>query len=214
MQKMIATYFGSVKCIDDNVGKLIKSLKDQNLLDNTIILFSSDHGDLLGEHNQINKGAPYEGSAVVPFVVYNGKSIKPGTVIDQAANTTDWMKTFLSMAGVKNQPKVAGRDLTPLLDATNTKTWDDITFSRIHKKWLAAIDNRYKLIIDISKSKPWLIDTKNDPDELINHFGEASYKKIAVELATKMKGYIDLEKDPFSNDPKFMAKLENVLLYK
>jgi arylsulfatase A-like enzyme len=214
MQKMIATYFGSVKCIDDNFGKLIKSLIEQNLLDNTIILFSSDHGDLLGEHNQINKGAPFEGSALIPFVVYNGKSIKPGTVIDKAANTTDWMKTFLTMAGVKNQPKRAGRDLIPLLNAPNSKTWEDITFSRIHKKWLAAIDDRYKLAIDISKSKPWLIDTKNDPDELINHYGEASYKKIAIELATKMKGYIALEKDPFSNDPKFMAKLDKVLQYK
>jgi len=81
MQKMISTYFGSVKCIDDNIGKLIKSLRDQGILDNTIILFSSDHGDLLGEHNQINKGAPFEGSALIPFIIYNEKSISVGAVI-------------------------------------------------------------------------------------------------------------------------------------
>lgn len=214
MQKMISTYFGSVKCIDDNIGKLIKSLKDRGILDNTIIMFSSDHGDLLGEHNQINKGAPFEGSALIPFIVYHGKSIKPGTVVNKAVNTTDWMSTFLTMAGIKEQPKSAGRDLTPLFRTPDLKTWEDVTYSRIHKRWLAAIDNRYKLAIDVSKSAPWLIDTKEDPDEIINHYGEPFYQDVAVSLAKKMKSYINKQNDPFGRDKKFMKKLGDAIAYK
>ena len=214
MQKMISTYFGSVKCVDDNIGKLIASLKEQGVLENTIIMFSSDHGDLLGEHNQINKGAPFEGSALIPFVLYHGKSIKPGTVVNTAVNNTDWLKTFTSMAGIKNQPNGPGRDLSPLLKSSELKNWDGVTYSRIHKRWLAAIDDRYKLAIDVSKSKPWLIDTKSDPDELINQYGDASYKNVCVELAEKMKKYIKEQKDPFGEDAKFMKKLDKAIAYK
>lgn len=214
MQKMISTYFGSVKCIDDNIGKLIQSLKDKGVLENTIIMFSSDHGDLLGEHNQVNKGAPFEGSALIPFVLYHGKSIKPGTVVKQAVNNTDWMPTFLSMAGIKKQPVTAGRDLSSLLEDVNLKSWNGVTFSRIHKKWLAAVDDRYKLVIGTSKSKPWLIDTETDPDEIVNHYGELLYKDVTLELANKMKTYIAEQKDPFGNEAKFMEKLHNVLAYK
>ena len=177
-------------------------------------MFSSDHGDLLGEHNQINKGAPFEGSALIPFVLYHGKSIKPGTVVNTAVNNTDWLKTFTSMAGIKNQPNGPGRDLSPLLKSSELKNWDGVTYSRIHKRWLAAIDDRYKLAIDVSKSKPWLIDTKSDPDELINQYGDASYKNVCVELAEKMKKYIKEQKDPFGEDAKFMKKLDKAIAYK
>ncbi|NIJ44895.1 putative sulfatase [Wenyingzhuangia heitensis] len=215
MQDMIATYFGSVKCIDDNIGKLITSLKEKGILENTIIMFSSDHGDLLGEHNQVNKGAPFEGSALIPCIVYAKQTIKAGTVINTAVNNTDWMPTFLNMASVKNQPKFAGKDLSPLLKNPNLKSWDGVTFSRIHKSWVAVISDRYKLAIDVSsKSQPWLIDTKNDPDELINHYGEKQYKTIAVELAKKLKNYVITENDPFKDNAEFSKKLEQVLVYK
>lgn len=211
MQQMISTYFGSVKCIDDNMGKLVNSLKERGILENTIIMFSSDHGDLLGEHNQINKGAPFEGSALIPFILYSHKSIKPGTIIKKAVNNTDWMPTFLNMAGVKNSAKTAGRDLTPLLRKKNKKKWEDVTFSRIHNSWLGAFDNRYKLVIDSSKAEPWLIDTQKDPDEMKNHYGESTYKKKTLELAKKMQQYIIDQKDPFSENPNFMKKLNEIL---
>jgi arylsulfatase A-like enzyme len=214
MQKMISTYFGSVKCIDDNIGKLINSLRAQGVLENTIIMFSSDHGDLLGEHNQINKGAPFEGSALIPFVVYHGEFIEPGTVVTKAVNNTDWMPTFLNMAGVKSQPKTAGRDLTPLLKSPNLQEWDDVTYSRINGRWLAAINNRYKLILDISSSDPWLIDTEKDPDEIINQYHEAAYKDVAKAMGEKLKKYVVNQKDPLANNAKLMKKLEQVLAYK
>ena len=212
MQNMIQTYFGSVKCIDDNIGKLISSLKKKGILENTIIIFSSDHGDLLGEHNQVDKGAPYEASALIPFIMYYGNQIKPKTIVRRAVNTTDWMSTTLTLAGVKKQPKIAGRDLTPLLSKATSKNIEDITFSRIDKRWLTAITDRYKLAIDVSKSEPWLFDTEKDPDELINFYGKPGYEKITLKLAKKMQDYIQKEKDPFADKEVFMNKLKTVLL--
>ncbi len=68
--KGMAAYWGMVKCIDDNVGKIIKTLKEKGIFEKTIIVFTSDHGDMLGEHNKDNKGLPFEGSAKVPFIIY------------------------------------------------------------------------------------------------------------------------------------------------
>ena len=62
-------YYGMVKCIDDNVGRIIEALRKRELLDRTIIVFTSDHGDLCGEHGRLNKGVPYEGSARIPFLI-------------------------------------------------------------------------------------------------------------------------------------------------
>lgn len=214
MQNMISTYFGSVKCIDDNVGRLINSLKEDGILENTIIVFSSDHGDLLGEHNQINKGAPFEGAALIPFVIYHGKSIKPGTIVNSAVNNTDWMPTILNMVGVKNKPETAGKDLSPLMQNETETELGNVTFSRIHNSWLAAISDRYKLVIDISKSsEPWLIDTKIDPDEIINFYGKSEYKKVTIELAKQMNNYIIKQSDPFKENILFNQKLQKLLVY-
>ena len=59
-----------VKCIDDNLGKLVHFLKEEGLYENTLIIFTSDHGDLCGEHHRHNKSVPYEMSARVPFVMH------------------------------------------------------------------------------------------------------------------------------------------------
>ena len=71
---MLVQYYGMVKCIDDNVGRIISKLREEDMLQNTIVLFSSDHGDLMGEHHRLNKGVPFEGSAKIPFVVYHKNS--------------------------------------------------------------------------------------------------------------------------------------------
>lgn len=64
-----------VKHIDDSVGRILKFLEDNGLLDNTIVVFTSDHGDMFFEHKRRNKGVPYEASSRIPFVIrYPGKS--------------------------------------------------------------------------------------------------------------------------------------------
>lgn len=66
---LMATYFGMVKCIDDNVARLLLTLDDLKLTDSTVVVFTSDHGDLCFEHGRLNKGNPYEASAKIPMVI-------------------------------------------------------------------------------------------------------------------------------------------------
>ena len=89
-------YFGMVKCIDDNFGKLISVLKANHLLENTIIVFTWDHGDLRGEHHKHINGNPLEASAKLPFIVYYPKEIPSASVVTNAFNTVDLGHSILS----------------------------------------------------------------------------------------------------------------------
>ena len=95
----MSRYFGMVKCIDDNVGKILAALRAAGVAERTIVMFTSDHGDMCGEHGRVNKGIPLEGSARIPFLIsYPGK-IKPGTVIHEALNNVDFKPTILALMG-------------------------------------------------------------------------------------------------------------------
>lgn len=194
-QEVMQQYHGMVKCIDDNIGRLAEKLKAVGLLDNTIVVFSSDHGDLCGEHCRINKGVPLEGSARIPFIIYYPESVPNGTVVNAAANTTDWMDTFLSLMKIEKKNPTEGRDLTPLLTDQTPKDWDDITFVR-STAWVGAFTDRHKLIIEKSDKKPWLIDLETDPDELINQIDSPEYTETLNRLAKKLMNYGRERNDP------------------
>ena len=76
-------YYGMVKCIDDNVGRILDTLRENDLLENTIVVFTADHGDLCGEHGRLNKGVPYEGSAKDPLRDLLPREDPAGTVVDR-----------------------------------------------------------------------------------------------------------------------------------
>ncbi|WP_139957013.1 sulfatase-like hydrolase/transferase [Flavicella sediminum] len=208
MKEDVRQYLGMVKLIDDNVGRIIQKLKDEHILENTIIMFSSDHGDLLGEHARSNKGTIHEASAKIPMVMAHGRNhknplIPRKKVVNLAANNTDWMPTFLSMLEVKC-PKVAGRDITPLLQEELPANWNDVTFTRLGH--YAAITERYKLHV-LPKQKTWLFDIKEDPNEIVNYIDDPKYKAVVKKLAKEIYKYMDLSGDQNSKVKEELEKL-------
>ncbi|NIJ45118.1 putative sulfatase [Wenyingzhuangia heitensis] len=212
MKSDISQYFGMVKCIDDNIGKMIQKLKQNGQLENTIIIFSSDHGDLLGEYGRDNKGVPQEGSAKIPFIVYYPNAIKPGTVVNKAANNTDLMDTVLSLMNVKNYDAntTDGRDISPWLLGKKNKDLEDITFVR-YQWWASVITDRYKLIFDKSKTEPWLIDLEKDPQELINYIKDENYNEIVKKLAKELKAYGQKYNDDIVLDAKIKEQIDELI---
>lgn len=210
----IPQYYGMVKCIDDNIGRLIDKLRADGNLENTIIAFSSDHGDLMGEHGRLNKGTPHETSAKIPFIVFYPNGIQPKTVITKAANTTDWMDTFLKLMNVSyfDPASTEGRDLTPWLikkkDAD--EKLEDITFVRF-LYWAAAVTDRYKLILDKGGDKPWLIDLEIDPNENTNFIDSPDHKEVVQDLAKKLKAYGIKYNDDTVLDKRIQALLNDLL---
>ncbi len=204
-------YYGMVKCIDDNVGKILQALRNAGILDRTIVVFTSDHGDLRGEHGRHNKGVPYEASAKIPFVIYYPDKVKPGTVVDQALSCVDFLPTILGLMGVKTAGSEHGRDASQLLTTGRAPDgWVDVVFLRgtgEERGWLAAVTDRYKLVYSTA-DVPWLFDLEKDPDELVNAFNDPTYRETIRELSKQLREYGRKYTDPRAANADVQADLQ------
>ena len=193
-QQAMAQYFGMVKCIDDNVGRILNYLKENNLEENTIVIFTSDHGDLLYEHQKLNKGNPYEMSARVPFIIRYPKKIKAERTIQKAYTMVDFTPTILGLMDVDHSKySFHGIDASKDFKSEKKKIVDDRTvyITNANKRWVAAVNNSYKLVLS-PKGKPWLFDLEKDPDEFINFYNNPEYRKIAQKMEQEL--YVQMEK--------------------
>lgn len=186
-------YFGMVKQIDDKVGEILAFLDKNKLTENTIIIFTSDHGDMYFEHNRFNKGVPYEASARIPFVMRYPAKITKGKVINKAYTNVDFAPTILGLMGIKNNVAFDGENTSAdYLTKEKVVNGDRITyFAKSGGWWVSAVDGRYKLVLD-KKEVPYLFDLVKDPDELINFYKDPAYKEIAKRLQKEL--FIQMEK--------------------
>lgn len=216
-QQAMSRYFGMVKCIDDNIGKIIETLKNNGQLDNTIVVFTSDHGDLCGEHGRTNKGVPMEGSAKIPFVLYYPSAVKAKSLIHQALTTVDFMPTILGLIGVEKSGQEEGRDASDLFRQKSTD-WKDVAFIRgtgqkdqkSDVNWFGALTDRYKLIY-APEDEPWLIDLEKDPDELTNFYNDLEYQNTIKELAIELLNYGKTSGDPRIKIESIKKQMDEVM---
>jgi arylsulfatase A-like enzyme len=201
-QQAMAQYFGMVKCIDDNVGRILSYLKENNLEENTIVIFTSDHGDLLYEHQKLNKGNPYEMSARVPFIMRYPKKVKAQKTIQKAYTMADFTPTILGLMDVDHSEyKFHGIDASKDFESNKMKIVDDRTvyITNANKRWVAAVNNRYKLVLSPS-DKPWLFDLEKDPDELTNFYNHKDYKDIAKRMSSELYVQMDEYNEPLKKE--------------
>ena len=209
---LMPKYYGMVKCLDDNIGRILETLRKNKQIDNTIIVFTSDHGDLCGEHGRLNKGVPYEGSARIPFLMVCPGKIPAGTVVDEALSCVDFMPTLFALTGDKLPKGVQGRDASALFRGKADK-WDDVAFLRSTSNgqpWLAAITDRHKLVYS-SLGQPWLFDLKTDPDELQNAFDKPESKPIIRKLTKRLADYAKRNNDPYAGNKQIQADMSQAL---
>lgn len=190
-------YFGMVKHIDDRVGDILQFLDNNNLTDNTIILFTSDHGDLFFEHNRKNKNLPYESSIRIPFVIRYPKKIKAGKVIRKTYCNVDFTPTILQIMGISTNTKFHGEDTSNdfLNNKTKVKGNRFTHFSGSSDTWIAGVNHRYKLVLS-KTDKPWLFDLKKDPTEVINFYMQPGYKKTSKQLMKALKKRMNKFNEP------------------
>ena len=205
-------YYGMVKCIDDNVGEILDTLRELELLEDTIVVFTSDHGDLCGEHGRLNKGVPYEGSARIPFLMYCNGKISPKTDVHEALSCIDFVPTVMNLLDVEVRHKVDGRDASPLFTG-DSSGWDDVAILRSTSgktSWLSAVTQDLKLVFSTVES-PWLIDLKNDPNEVVNEFENPKYAEKLQKLTSKLHTYAQEHNDPYARTPRIRRAINRIL---
>lgn len=194
-------------------------MQNLGLLERTIIIFTSDHGDLCGEHGRTNKSVPLEASAKVPFIIYYPKQLKGGTVVEEVLSVVDFAPTILSMAGIDSQVKRAGRDFSSLLRGENPTEWRNAVFMRgadaykgPRKSWLTVVSRNYKLTLsEVGGDVPWLTDVKKDPDELINEYFNSDYQEEVTKLIKELYNYAKEWNDIRINSPLIKKEIDRFL---
>ncbi len=157
-------YAASISVLDDWIGRIAATLERRGLAENTTIILTADHGELLGDHGLFRKSAMYEGALRVPMIVVDPQ-VHQGTVSDALVSLVDLYPTFLDLADISVSQELDGRSLTPLLAGT-CENHAEFQFSEL-RHCRMVFDGRYKLIESFNDVLE-LYDIVDDPAESRN----------------------------------------------
>lgn len=167
-------YYGSVSFVDEQIGRVLESLSRRGWLEETLIVFFSDHGDMLGDHHLWRKSYPYQASAAVPFLLRWPQGMfdaQRGRTVDDAIELRDVLATFLDAVGTQPAHPIDGRSLLPLA-AGRGGSWRpflDLEHGPCYgpeNHWNALTDGRQKYIFHAHDAREQLFDIAADPGEL------------------------------------------------
>ncbi len=195
LRYITANYYGMISFLDDGIGRVMSALQDLGLDDNTIIIFTTDHGELLGDHGLMLKGPTLYESLVRVGMVMVAPDAVPGHVVTEPISTLDLAATFYDYAGVSAPDGIQSRSIRNLLDP-------DAGGSREFaiNEWIAGSERygftldlrmirtkRYKAIFELNSGAGELYDLQEDPNEMVNRFDDPAFKQILSELEQMMR---------------------------
>jgi arylsulfatase A-like enzyme len=171
IREMRSAYYGLITQCDYNMGRVFSALQDVGLFQDTLILYTSDHGEYLSDHRGVGKGFFHEVSAHVPMVLRLPKSWENrhhGTVCDKLVTLSDVLPTFLAAAGGEPPATCDGQDLVALARGEATpRDAVESTAGRVDNPWhLSMTDGRWKYMYYPEGAAEQLFDLENDPYEL------------------------------------------------
>ena len=198
-EEVIPVYMGLIKQIDDQMGVLFRFLEDNGYFENTMIVFTSDHGDYLGDHWIGEKELFHEPSVKIPLIIYDpsaAANATRGTICDELVEGIDLAPTFLEVFGgdpAQQTHRLEGRSLVPLLHGRKPADWRALCRQRIRlldpdtgvalgvapsdSRLFMLADKRWKYIHAIG-FRPMLFDLENDPQELRDLGADPAYADV------------------------------------
>lgn len=211
-------YYGSITFIDEQIGLIVKALKDRGMLDNTLIVFTSDHGDMMNDHYLWRKAYPYEGSARIPMILRWPKSMgfedRRGTKSDKVVELRDLLPTFLDAAGARAPVKLDGDSMLKLArdPAAAWRPYLDLEHNCCYAEtnhWNALTDGRWKYIFSAYDGSEQLFDLHEDPGE-VNDLSSVATQTLK-QWRGRMVEHLSERGEPFVRDGKLVAPRENML---
>lgn len=190
-----AWYCGEVKLIDDCVGKILDALRQKGILDQTIVVFTSDHGEYMGEHGLMGKNQLYETAHRVPMMIRWPEKIKAGTRVEQCIGSVDFHPTILGLMGVACCGREQGQDASALLQGQEAG-WGDLAF--IHHASLnrAGIFTPEYELAYVRDNEHILFNRQEDPDQVHNLFGNPDYQGVIDNLTEQIVAHNEAVEAP------------------
>jgi arylsulfatase A-like enzyme len=193
LAEMTANYYGMISLIDHNVGRILAALEDCGIAEDTLVVYTTDHGDMLGNHGLYLKGpAPYDDLMRVTLIA-RGPGVVPGRVVDEPVSTLDLAATFYDYAGLSKPADIQSRSLAGFLSGKPESR--DAAYSEWHVHasrcgvplQLRTVRTRtHKCTFELGSGAGELYDLRNDPNEMDNLFDDPGRAKIRKELHDMM----------------------------
>ena len=185
-----AHYYANVTMIDAQVGHVVDALEKRGVLDNTIIIFTTDHGDCLNDHGHSQKWNMYESSVHIPAVVWAPNKIKAGTKIDQLVSLMDFGPTILEYASVDVPEWMEALSLASLLDGKSEERKrvfaehsNDAILTETDFMTMVRED-KWKLVHFVDCPEGQLFDLDSDPNEVNNLWDDPKHAEKRAQLIT------------------------------
>lgn len=193
-----AYYLANVTMIDEQVGRILDALEGRGMLENSVVLFTSDHGDCLGDHGLVEKWSMYDSSVRVPLVVWSPDRCTGNRSIDALTQWFDIGPTILELAGANPLHPMEAESLVPLLSEDPETEEREYIFSEAapdfmlqNAKYVYMVrDKRYKLIDYRGTGEGQLFDLETDPDELNNLWSSSDHGATRKRLEEALNNWM------------------------
>lgn len=204
----LAGYYAHCAAMDDCIGDLLGTLRERGLEDDTVFVFTSDHGDMIGSQGQARKQRPWDESIMVPLLVrYPAAFGKRGRVMDEPINAPDLMPTLLGLCGIDIPPSVEGRGYAEIIAGTE-KLDDDAMLIACYtpfgewtrknggKEYRGVRTRRYTYVRDLQGA--WLLyDNQEDPYQQRNLCNDSKHASLQARLDQALQRRLDETHDTF-----------------
>lgn len=204
-QRYMKDYAKVVTSLDRNVGRVLDYLRDHDMLDNTLVIYTSDQGFYMGEHGWFDKRFMYEESMNTPLVMHLPKGYEAKGDIKEMVQNIDHAPTFLEIAGVEIPKDMQGESYLKILKDGKADEWRDALYYHFHeypaehmvKRHYGVRTDRYKLIHFYNDIDEWeLYDLEKDPTEMHNIYGQPGTEEITKSLLKRLKELQEQYDDP------------------
>ena len=214
-QRYTRDRYRTITGVDENLGRVLDYLDDEGLADDTLVIYTSDHGYFIGEHGWYDKRFMYEPCLRIPLLARYPRRGKAGHVAEESIVNIDYAATILDLAGIAAPATVQGASFAPLLQGQSPTDWRRATYYayyedswRLHGRGDEAMaepyryftphrigphrgvrTDRYKLIEYYGEGDYWeFFDLREDPDELHNRYDDPQFAKRVAELKEELYG--------------------------
>ncbi len=199
-KKIVKGYFGHVFAIDCQIGKIIDTLKSTNQYDNTIIIYTADHGDMLGSHGEKDKQVAYEESIAIPLIAFWKDKIYSG-VCDELIGLNDLPLSIAGLVGARFKTETDGENLSRLFTNKGAKSYDSAYLYDYYpchqaelkgmQAWRGIRTKQYTYAVRADDFNFMLFDNYSDPLQLNNLVGKEKYKELQNTLFAELKKHIE-----------------------
>jgi arylsulfatase A-like enzyme len=200
LARNIAIYYAMISLMDKYIGKILDKLDELGLAEDTLVVFTTDHGHFIGQHGLIAKGAfHYEDMIKLPFIVrYPGK-VPAGERSEALQTLVDVPTTFLSAAGIHIPRTMTGVDQSDVWFGRKEQERDHIIVENRHEPTTihvkTYVNRRYKITVYYSRDYGELFDLQEDPQEINNLWGKPEYAGLKADLVMKLL-FAEMGKEP------------------